>query len=121
MTDSSFFSNIPASIPYEGPESDNVLAFKYYDANKIVAGKPMKDWLRFSVCTAVGRTLTRQVCYWHTFRGNGADMFGEPTISRPWDDGTNSVDNAKRRLRVAFEFFKRHACKCGVITFAGLV
>eukprot|EP01123_Difflugia_compressa_P000779 TRINITY_DN10902_c0_g1_i1.p1 TRINITY_DN10902_c0_g1~~TRINITY_DN10902_c0_g1_i1.p1 ORF type:complete len:469 (+),score=111.60 TRINITY_DN10902_c0_g1_i1:206-1408(+) len=55
----------------------------------------MKEWLRFSVC------------YWHTFRGTGADMFGSSTIRRPWEDGTESVENAEHRMRVAFEFMKR--------------
>jgi len=100
MTDSagSYFdkAGIPARIPYEGPQSTNSLAFKYYNAEDVVLGKTMKDWLRFSVC------------YWHTFRGVGADMFGfVPTIRRPWEDGTDSVDNAIRRAKVAFEFFKR--------------
>ena len=90
-----YFANIPAKIPFEGPTSKNVLAFKYYDANKVVYGKKMKDWLRFAVC------------YWHTMRGTGLDPFGGPTISRPWEDGTDSMDNAKRRLRVAFDFMSR--------------
>jgi len=89
-----YFKAIP-EIKYEGPTSNNALAFRYYDANKEVLGKKMKDWLRFSVC------------YWHTFRGNGTDMFGSGTIERPWDDGSESVENAKRRMTVAFEFFKR--------------
>jgi xylose isomerase len=55
----------------------------------------MKDWLRFSVC------------YWHTFRGLGADPFGGQTLFRPWDDGTNSMENALRRVDVAFEFFNK--------------
>ena len=55
----------------------------------------MKDWLRFSVC------------FWHTFRGKGLDPFGEPTISRPWDDESNSLENAYRRVRAAFEFFTK--------------
>jgi xylose isomerase len=87
-----FFPNIPV-IPYEGPSSKNPLAFRYYNANEIVLGKPMKDWLRFSVC------------YWHTFRGVGADMFGQGTQQRPWDNGSESVENAIQRLRAAFEFF----------------
>jgi len=55
----------------------------------------MEEWLRFSVC------------FWHTFRGTGADPFGFPTIQRPWDDGSDSLENAKRRLRAAFEFFQK--------------
>lgn len=86
---------LPAKIPFEGAASKNPLAFKYYDENQMVQGKSMRDWLRFSVC------------YWHTMRGVGADPFGGGTISRPWEDGTDSLDNALRRLRVAFEFMKR--------------
>ncbi len=47
------------------------------------------------------------MCFWHTFRGDGRDIFGAPTIQRPWDDGSNSIVNAKRRVQVAFEFLKR--------------
>ncbi len=82
-------------IKYEGPDSKNFLAFKYYDADKVVGGKTMRDWLKFAVC------------YWHTFRGVGSDPFGPGTIKRPWEDGSNSVDNAKRRMDVAFEFFQK--------------
>jgi xylose isomerase len=89
-------AGIPEKIRYEGPNSKNILAFKYYNAEEVILGKKMKDWLRFSVC------------FWHTFRGVGMDMFGFiPTIRRPWEDGTDSLENAKRRVRVAFEFFKR--------------
>jgi xylose isomerase len=55
----------------------------------------MEDWCRFSVC------------YWHTFRGLGADPFGGQTLFRTWDDGSNSVDNALRRVDAAFEFFTK--------------
>eukprot|EP01116_Phalansterium_solitarium_P016812 TRINITY_DN3988_c0_g1_i1.p1 TRINITY_DN3988_c0_g1~~TRINITY_DN3988_c0_g1_i1.p1 ORF type:complete len:503 (-),score=169.11 TRINITY_DN3988_c0_g1_i1:117-1487(-) len=91
---SDYFAEVP-DVKYEGPSSKNVFAFKYYNAEEVVLGKKMKDWLRFSVC------------YWHTFRGLGADPFGAPTLHRPWDDGTDSVENAKRRLRVAFAFLKK--------------
>ena len=89
-------------IPYEGPETDNPLAFRWYDENREIEGKTMRDHLRFSVV------------YWHTFRNNGADPFGMPTLQRPWDDGSDSLDNAKRRLDVAFEFMS----KLGVPYFA---
>lgn len=79
--------------PTAGP--DDALCFKHYDANEVVLGKSMEDWLRFSVC------------YWHTFRGVGLDPFGFATIDRPWDDGSNELNNAKRRLRAAFEFFSK--------------
>ena len=82
-------------IQFEGPQSGNPLAFRHYDANEIVEGRSMNDWLRFAVC------------YWHTFRGTGADPFGAPTLMRPWDDGSNSLDNALRRVDVAFEFMTK--------------
>jgi xylose isomerase len=83
------------SIPYEGPTSRNPLAFKHYDAAAVIEGKPMRDHLRFSVV------------YWHTFRGAGSDPFGPGTMLRPWEDGTDSVENAKNRARVAFEFITK--------------
>lgn len=83
------------SIVYEGPQSKNPLAFKYYNPDEVVEGKTMKEHLRFSVV------------YWHTFRGTGADPFGVGTMIRPWDDGTNSLENARRRVRVAFEFIQK--------------
>ena len=82
-------------IKFEGPQTKNPLAFKHYNPDEVVEGKSMKDHLRFSVT------------YWHTFRGMGADMFGVGTAVRPWDDGTNSVENAKNRVRVAFEFIEK--------------
>lgn len=84
-----------SSIPYEGPSSKNPLAFKHYNADEMVLGKTMREHLRFSVV------------YWHTFRGTGADPFGAGTMLRPWDDGSNSVENARRRVRVAFEFIEK--------------
>lgn len=84
-----------APIKYEGPESKNPLAFKHYNANEKIEGKTMKDHLRFSVA------------YWHTFRGTGSDPFGPGTAIRPWDDGSNSLENAERRVRVAFEFMEK--------------
>lgn len=77
-----FFPGIPG-IQYEGPRSKNPLAFKHYNPDELVAGKPMKDHLRFSVT------------YWHTIRGQLADMFGAGTAVRPWEDGTNSMKMAE--------------------------
>ncbi len=88
------FSDIPP-IGYEGPDSDNPFAFRWYNPDEIVEGKAMRDHLRFSVV------------YWHTFRATGADPFGAPTMQRLWDDGSDSLGNAKRRVGVAFEFFER--------------
>jgi xylose isomerase len=82
-------------IAFEGPGSKNPLAFRHYNADEMVEGRSMRDWLRFSVC------------YWHTFRANGTDPFGAPTLNRPWDDGTDSVENALKRVDVAFEFMSK--------------
>jgi xylose isomerase len=90
----SAFPNI-SRIQFEGPSSKNPLAFKHYNAQELVAGRTMREHLRFSVV------------YWHTMRGRGADMFGAPTIHRPWDDNSDSIENARRRVRVAFEFFEK--------------
>jgi xylose isomerase len=82
-------------IQYEGPDSTNPLAFHWYNEDEVVEGKTMKEHMRFSVV------------YWHTFRGTGLDPFGSPTMERPWEDGTDSVENAIRRARVAFEFMEK--------------
>ncbi|MCA9046808.1 MAG: xylose isomerase, partial [Planctomycetaceae bacterium] len=83
------------SIQYEGPQSKNALAFKHYNPEEVIEGQTMRDLLRFSVC------------YWHTFRGTGVDPFGAGTLVRPWDDGSNSVENALKRVDVAFEFMSK--------------
>ncbi len=84
-----------SKIRYEGPKSKNPLAFRWYDENEAVEGKTMKEHFRFSVV------------YWHTFRGTGLDPFGPGTMYRPWEDGTDSLANAKNRVRVAFEFMEK--------------
>ncbi len=89
-----YFPNVP-EIKFEGPDSKNPLAYKHYNPEEVIEGQSMRDLLRFSVC------------YWHTFRGTGSDPFGAPTLSRPWDDGTDSVDNALKRVDVAFEFISK--------------
>jgi xylose isomerase len=82
-------------IRYEGPQSKNPLSYRWYNEDEVVEGLTMKEHLRFSVV------------YWHTFRGDGSDPFGAATMQRPWDDGSNSVANAQRRVRVAFEFIEK--------------
>jgi xylose isomerase len=90
----SFFPEVP-KIRYEGPTSANPLAFRHYNPDEAVAGKPMREHFRFAVA------------YWHTFRGQGADPFGPGCAVRPWEDGTDSVDMAIKRVRVAFEFIEK--------------
>jgi len=82
-------------IRYEGPKSKNPLAFKHYNPAEKIAGKTMREHLRFAVC------------YWHTFRGVGTDPFGGGTMVRPWDDSSDTVQNAQNRVRVAFEFIEK--------------
>ncbi|MFT3676612.1 MAG: xylose isomerase [Chitinophagaceae bacterium] len=89
-----YFKGI-AAIQYEGPQSDNPLAFRWYDAGKQVAGKSMKDWLRFACA------------YWHSFCGSGADPFGEPTHLFPWDEQADAVERARDKADAAFEFITK--------------
>ena len=91
------FPDVP-KIEYEGPDSKNPLSFRHYNADEIVGGKAMKDHFRFSMA------------YWHTMRNPLSDPFGGGTAKRPWDDGSESVENARRRARHAFEFME----KCGI-------
>ncbi|MBT5861791.1 MAG: xylose isomerase [Gammaproteobacteria bacterium] len=89
-----YFPGIPR-IEYEGPESDNPLAFKAYDADRVVGNKTMSEHLRFSIC------------YWHTFCADGADPFGPGTRSHPWNESTDRLEAAEERLDAAFEFFSK--------------
>ncbi|HEY5390703.1 MAG TPA: xylose isomerase [Hanamia sp.] len=89
-----FFKNIP-QIKYEGIKSDNPFAYRWYDENKKVAGKTMKEFLKFACA------------YWHSFNGNGADPFGEPTHIFPWNDKEDAVKRAKDKMDAAFEFITK--------------
>lgn len=89
MTD--FFKGIPA-VTYEGPNSDNDFAFRHYNADEVVMGKPMKDHLRFAAA------------YWHSFAWPGGDPFGGQTFDRPWFG--DSMDAARLKADVAFEMFQ---------------
>ncbi|GAB4131226.1 MAG: xylose isomerase [Thermogutta sp.] len=84
-----------SQIKFEGPDSRNPLAFRHYNAEELVEGKPMKDHFRFSVA------------FWHTMRGTGADPFGPGTMLRPWESGQDTVENAVNRIRVFFEFCEK--------------
>ncbi len=82
-------------IKFEGPSSKNPLSFRHYNADEKVGKKTMRDHLRFSVA------------YWHTMRNALSDPFGPGTAVRPWDDGSESVENAQNRVRAAFEFMQK--------------
>jgi xylose isomerase len=89
-----FFKEIN-QVSFEGVGSDNPLAFRWYDAERVVAGKPMKDWLRFACA------------YWHSFVGNGGDPFGEPTHIYPWNQKADAIERAKDKMDAAFEFITK--------------
>jgi xylose isomerase len=90
----SYFPEI-GQIKFEGRESTNPLAFKFYDANKVVAGKSMKDHFRFSMA------------YWHTMCGTGGDPFGPGTKEFPWSKGSDALSRAKYKMDAAFEFMSK--------------
>lgn len=89
-----FFAGI-GQIQYEGLDSDNPFAFRWYDANRIVRGKSMAEHLKFACA------------YWHSFNGNGADPFGGATHIFPWDQKADAVDRAKDKMDAAFEFMSK--------------
>jgi xylose isomerase len=89
-----FFPGI-GNIKYEGPNSDNPLAYKWYDPEKRVGGKTMQEYLRFAVC------------YWHTFCNTGSDPFGPGTKHFPWDAAPDAVQRAKDKMDAAFEFITK--------------
>ncbi len=93
-TQQEYFKGV-SPIKYEGTETDNPLAYRWYDATKVVAGKTMKEWLRFAVA------------YWHSFNGSGADPFGEPTHVFPWDIKADAIERAKDKADAAFEFITK--------------
>ncbi|MEO0508692.1 MAG: xylose isomerase [Verrucomicrobiota bacterium] len=82
-------------VQFEGPSSKNPLAFKHYNPDELVDGKPMKEHLRFAAP------------YWHVMRNVLSDPFGGGTAQMPWDDGSDSVDNALKRIDVFFEFLEK--------------
>ncbi len=90
----SFFPEIK-KIEFEGLTSDNPLAYRYYDKDRLVMGRRMEDHLRMAVC------------YWHTFCWNGQDMFGAGTFGRPWQSERNDRAAAEAKMAAAFEFFQK--------------
>ncbi len=94
LGDRTYFEGI-GPIAFEGRESDNPFAFKYYDENKVVGGTSMRDHLRFATA------------YWHTFCGNGMDPFGAPTKEFPWLSANDPIQQAKDKMDAAFEFITK--------------
>jgi xylose isomerase len=90
-----FFPDLPEKIPFEGSESKNSFAFKYYNPTQVVGQKTMEEHLRFSVA------------YWHTFKATGLDPFGAPTFSRPWIKAETPLEKAEFTVWAAFEFAQK--------------
>ncbi|GLB53189.1 xylose isomerase [Neptunitalea chrysea] len=94
MSNNSYFKNIGA-IGYEGRESNNPFAFKWYDESKVIAGKTLKEHMRFAMA------------YWHTLNNKGGDPFGAPTEVFEWDKKEDPVARAKDKMDAAFEFMSK--------------
>lgn len=90
----SYFPDVGV-IAYEGPETDNPLAFRHYQADRLVAGRPLRDWLRFAVA------------YWHSLCGGGSDPFGAPTRPMPWLASRDPLQRARDKADAAFEFITK--------------
>ena len=82
-------------IKYEGPSSYNPMAYRYYDAERVVLGKKMKDWLRFAMA------------WWHTLCAEGADQFGGGTKTFPWNASSDAVERAKAKADAGFEIMEK--------------
>ena len=94
METKTFFKNI-GTIKFEGRESKNPLAYKWYDESKVVGGKTLKEHLRFAMA------------YWHTFNNKGGDPFGAPTETFEWDKKDEVISRAKDKMDAAFEFMEK--------------
>jgi xylose isomerase len=90
-----YFPEVSERVPYEGPQSRNPLAFRRYEAGRKVGGKTMAEHLRFAVC------------YWHAFKGTGADPFGVPTRILPWEAASDPMQRARNTMDAAFEFLAK--------------
>ncbi|MDR2234276.1 MAG: xylose isomerase [Tannerella sp.] len=94
MSTKTYFPTVE-KINFEGKESKNPLAFRYYNPEKVVYGKPMKKWFKFSMC------------WWHTLCGEGGDPFGPGTKTYPWTVGHSALEIAKQRMDAGFEFMQK--------------
>ncbi len=94
MAQKEYFPQI-GKIKFEGKESKNPMAYRYYDAEKVVYGRKMKEWFRFSMA------------WWHTLCAEGGDQFGGGTISHPWKEGSCVLEAAKNKMDAGFEFMQK--------------
>ncbi len=89
-----YFPNI-GKIPFEGPESKNPVAFHYYQPERVVAGRKMKDWFKFAMC------------WWHTLCAEGSDQFGPGTKQFPWNEGATALERARHKVDAGFEIMQK--------------
>ena len=89
---SAFFSEFD-TVKFAGPDTDDPMSYRWYDANRVVLGKPMGEHLRFAVA------------YWHSLAMNGSDPFGAPTLNRPWMGPLDPMKAAREKADAAFELF----------------
>ena len=94
MATKEFFPGIE-KIKFEGKDSKNPMAFRYYDAEKVINGKKMKDWLRFAMA------------WWHTLCAEGGDQFGGGTKQFPWNGNADAIQAAKDKMDAGFEFMQK--------------
>jgi xylose isomerase len=95
MVMAEFFTGV-GEVRFEGPDTDNPFAYRYYDADRVVLGKTMEEHLRMAVC------------YWHSFNWPGSDVFGSGTFDRPWlNPGLDPMVAARMKMDAAFEFFAK--------------
>ena len=94
MTVKEYFPGI-GKIKFEGTDSYNPLAYRYYDAERVVLGKPMKEWLKFAMA------------WWHTLCAEGGDQFGGGTKKFPWNDAPDAMTAAKQRADAGFEIMQK--------------
>ena len=91
MATKEYFPGI-GKIKFEGVESKNPMAFRYYDANKIIMGKPMKEWLKFAMA------------WWHTLCAEGGDQFGGGTKTFPWNESACPIERAKAKMEIRTKY-----------------
>lgn len=94
MAKKEYFPNI-SKIKFEGTESYNPMAYRYYDAERVVLGKPMKEWLKFAMA------------WWHTLCAEGGDQFGGGTKKFPWNEGPDAMTVAKQKADAGFEIMQK--------------
>ena len=94
MANKEYFPEL-GKIRFEGKDSKNPLAYRYYNPDQVVCGKPMKDWFKFAMA------------WWHTLCAEGADQFGGGTKSFPWNVGATPLERARNKMDAGFEIMQK--------------